>query len=68
MDKRAGENKDESVGVEVNALGQTQTILPQQFPAARPKDGINIDQATSGSAKNTVQVVLKYIPEDDCKR
>ena len=54
LDKRAGANKDEAVGVEVNALCKTKTIHPQQVLVVRPKNGINTDQATSDSTENKV--------------
>ena len=68
LDERSGANKDEAVGVEVNVFGKTKTIHPQQVLVVRPKDGIIIDQATSDSTKNKVQMALKSIPVNSCRK
>ena len=68
LDERTGANKDETPGVEVNASGKTKTILPQQVLVGMPKDGIDADQATLDLAKNKVQMALKSMPLDSCKK
>ena len=56
------------VGVEVNAFGKTKTILSRQVLVARQKDGIDVGQATSDLAKNKVQMALKFVPVESCKK
>ena len=68
LDEHAGTNKDEVVEVEVNALSKILTVHPHQVLVIRPNEGINIDLATSDSAKNKVQMALKSIPVDGSKK
>ena len=56
------------VGVEVNVFGKTKTILSRQVLVVRQKNGIDVGQATSDLAKNKVQMALKFVPVEGCKK
>ena len=61
-------NKVGSEGVKISTHGKPKTILPQEVLLLQPKSGATIDQVKTDAAKTTVELALKSIPVDSCRK